>query len=101
MITSILYSDTPESFYQELRECIRSTIREELLAAKKEDADRNYIKRNEVCQMLRVSKPTVDSHVQKGYYKKYCIGSRVFYNKQEIISFLESSNLKRFNSLQP
>ncbi len=87
MSTSILFSDTPENFYQQLRECIQQTIKQELSTLKKEDND-VYLKKHEVCKMLRVSKPTVDSHVEQGYYKKYYIGSRVFYNKQEILSYL-------------
>ena len=91
MTTSILFSDTPEHFYQQLRECIEETIQKELSTLKK-DEEEIYIKKHEVCKLLQVSKPTVDSHVECGYYKKYNIGSRVFYNKCEIISYLNQSN---------
>lgn len=87
MSTSILFSDTPEHFYEQLRQCIEQTIQKELAIVRKEDP-MVYIKKTEVCKMLQVSKPTVDSHVKYGYYKKYNIGSRVFYNKQEILSHL-------------
>jgi tRNA G26 N,N-dimethylase Trm1 len=91
MSPSILFSDTPENFYQQLRECIQQTIKKELSTLKKEDND-VYVKKHEVCKMLQVSKPTVDSHVVQGYYKKHYIGSRVFYNKQEILAYLTRSN---------
>ncbi len=91
MSTSILFSDTPEHFYQQLRECIQQTIQQELSSLKKEDND-VYLKKHEVCKMLQVSKPTVDNHVMQGYYKKHYIGSRVFYNKQEILAYLNRSN---------
>ena len=91
MSTSILFSDTPEHFYQQLRECIQQTIKQELSTLKKEDND-IYLKKHEVCKMLKVSKPTVDSHVSQGYYKKHYVGSRVFFNKQEILAYLTRSN---------
>ena len=91
MSTSILFSDTPEHFYEQLRECIQQTIKQELSTLKKEDND-VYLKKHEVCKMLKVSKPTVDSHVSQGYYKKHYIGSRVFFNKQEILAYLTRGN---------
>jgi predicted DNA-binding transcriptional regulator AlpA len=87
MSTSILFSDTPEHFYQQLRECIQQTIQKELSTVKK-DKEEIYLKKHEVCKMLQVSKPTVDSHVNRGYYKKHYMGSRVFFNKQEILAHL-------------
>ena len=91
MSTSILFSDTPEHFYQQLRECIQQTIKQELTAFKQDNSE-VYLKKEDVCKMLKVSKPTVDSHVEHGYYKKHHIGSRVFYNKQEILDYLTRSN---------
>lgn len=91
MSTSILFSDTPEHFYQQLSECIQQSIKQELSGLKKEDND-VYLKKHEVCKMLQVSKPTVDSHVIQGYYKKHRIGSRVFFSKQEILGYLTKSN---------
>lgn len=88
MSNTILYSDTPEHFYEKLREYIQQSIKQELSAVKKIEEEIEYIKKTEVCKMLRVSKPTIDSHVERGYYRKYCIGSRVFYNKREILTYL-------------
>ena len=87
MSTSILFSDTPEHFYQQLQECIERTIQKELSTLKKDEAE-IYLKKYEVCKMLRVSKPTIDSHVNHGFYKKHRIGSRVFFSKQEILGYL-------------
>jgi predicted DNA-binding transcriptional regulator AlpA len=92
MSTSILFTDTQENFYGQLKELIQTAIKQELSAVKKEDSEIAYIKKDEVCKLLRVSKPTVDSHVEKGFYKKHSIGSRVFYNKQEILSYLNQNN---------
>jgi predicted DNA-binding transcriptional regulator AlpA len=90
MSTSILFSDTPEHFYQQLKECIQQTIKDEITALKQNNTE-VFLKKDEVCKMLKVSKPTVDTHVEHGYYKKHYIGSRVFYNKQEILDYLTKS----------
>jgi predicted DNA-binding transcriptional regulator AlpA len=91
MSTSILFSDTPENFYQHIKDCIQQTIKQELSTLKKDDSD-VYLKKHEVCSMLKVSKPTVDSHVANGYYKKHYVGSRVFFSKQEIVAYLTRRN---------
>ena len=92
MSSPILYGDTSENFYQQLGEFIQKTIRQELSGTiMPSEEGVIYIKKPEVCALLRVSKPTVDSHVEKGYYKKYTMGSRVFFNKQEIMAFLKAN----------
>jgi len=95
MSTSILFTDTPEHFYGQLKDFIQTTIQQELAAVKKEHTEIAYIKKEEVCKLLRISKPTVDSHVEKGFYHRHCIGSRVFYSKHEILSYLGQST-KRY-----
>lgn len=90
MSTSILFSDTPEHFYQQIKECVQQAVKQELTALKQSNTE-VYLKKDEVCKMLKVSKPTIDSHVEHGYYKKHYIGSRVFYNKQEILDYLTRS----------
>lgn len=92
MSLTILYSDTPEHFYQKLQEIIQVTIHQELVQVKKPAEEPQYIKLPEVIQLLRVSKPTVDRHVRQGYYKKHFVGSRVFFSKQEILSYLKQSS---------
>ena len=92
MSSTILYSDTPEHFYQKLQEIIQATIHQELVQVKKPPEEPEYIKLPEVIQLLRVSKPTVDRHVRQGYYKKHFVGSRVFFSKQEILNYLRESH---------
>ena len=98
MSTSILFTDTPEHFYSQLQFFIEQTIRQELSSVKKETPEVVYIKKQEVCKLLQVSKPTVDSHVEKGYYQKHRIGSRVFFNKGEILEFLQHSRKINYSS---
>ena len=99
MSTSILFTDTPEHFYSQLQFFIEQTIRQELSSVKKEIPEVIYIKKQEVCKLLQVSKPTVDSHVEKGYYQKHRIGSRVFFNKGEILEFLQQSRKFNYSSI--
>lgn len=97
MSNTILFSDTPEHFYEQLREFIRQSIQQELSSHTKQEEEISYIKKTEVCRMLRVSKPTIDSHVERGYYHKYHIGSRVFYNKTEILAYLGRTNQMQYS----
>lgn len=90
MNASILYSDTPENFYQQLKDCIQQVIHQELAVLKKDESE-IYLKNDEVCKLLQVTKPTVENHVKKGFYKKHYVGSRVFFNKKEIVSYLNRS----------
>ena len=90
MNASILFSDTPENFYQQLKECIQQIIQQELAVLRKDDQE-VYLKKDDVCKMLQVTKPTVESHVKNGYYKKYYVGGRVFFNKKEIVCYLKRS----------
>src|SRR5437870_7193738 len=91
MNPSILYSDTPENFYQQIKDCVQQVIQQELAVSKKDESE-VYLKKDEVCKMLQLTKPTVESHVKNGFYKKYYVGGRVFFNKQEIVSYLRRSS---------
>lgn len=90
MFSPILFGDTPENFYQRLGEFIQKTIQQELSSTKKQEEE-NYIQKPEVVKILRVTDPTIDSHVRKGFYKKYEIGARVLYNKQEILDYIKQT----------
>jgi len=89
MYDAILFGDTPENFYLKLGGFIKQAINQEINTAKNPEDD--YIKKPTVATMLKVSHPTIDSHVKKGYYKKYQIGSRVVFSKLEILNFIQAS----------
>jgi predicted DNA-binding transcriptional regulator AlpA len=96
MAASIFFSETPEHFYQQLEEIIKKSIKQELNSTQpKEDPQTSFIKKIEVCRILQVSKPTVDSHVRQGFYHKHYVGSRVFYDKMEILSFIRDSGQRK------
>ncbi len=50
--------------------------------------DPNICKIVQVCTLLGISKPTVYNHVQKGYYKKYKLGRKIYFHREEILKFL-------------
>jgi len=93
MYDAILFGDTPENFYHRLEGFIKEAVHLEFTKQRNVDED-DFIKKPAVINLLSVSNPTVDSHVKKGYYKKYEIGSRILFNKQEILKFLRENSDK-------
>ena len=70
-------------------------IREELEAIKEKVATGGntiLLTPNEVCEWLKISKPTLCDWSKKMILKKYKFGNRVYYKKEEIIQSLDTSN---------
>jgi predicted DNA-binding transcriptional regulator AlpA len=54
----------------------------------------NLIKMKEATKLLRASAPTVRKYARLGYYKEYRFGEKlVFYDKEEILSFILNRNI--------
>jgi len=70
----------------------RKIIKEELSGNRKEDPDNQteFIKIDEVCKILQVSKPTVYDWAKRKLLKIYKVRSRTYFNKVEILNFLKS-----------
>ncbi len=71
----------------------RRIIKEELSENKNEKPSEKkspFIKIEEVCKLLQVSKPTVYHWVSKKFIIKYKFNSRTYFNKEEILDFLKS-----------
>jgi excisionase family DNA binding protein len=85
----ILIQD-PDSFLTSFREIVK----EELNNQKKEEPEGNetldspFVKIEEVCKLLNVSKTTIYQWVNKGYFTKYKISSCAYFDKEEIKNFL-------------
>ncbi|MFP4022992.1 MAG: helix-turn-helix domain-containing protein [Thiohalospira sp.] len=78
---------------EELIDKFREIIKEEIRKNTKDQTDFNetpFIKIDEVCRILQVSKPTVYQWVNKDLIKIYKISSRSYFNKEEILDFLKS-----------
>ncbi len=71
---------------------VRSTISEELERALESDRQKQrpskQYSRDEVCQMLNISKPTLWAKTKSGELKATHIGRRVLYDEAEINRFL-------------
>jgi len=88
MTNYLLQVQDEESFFLK----VRKIVKEELSSSKGQKQDNkssiSYIKADEVMQLLQISRPTVNDWVDKGFFKKYKVNSRTFYNRDEIIEFL-------------
>ena len=80
-------------FLQIVEEWLRATVKDEM--AKALEADREKAKpekmltREEVCAMLRCSKPTLWQRTKAGEIEAIHIGRRVVYKESEIKKYLE------------
>ncbi|MDY0393015.1 MAG: helix-turn-helix domain-containing protein [Candidatus Bipolaricaulis sp.] len=92
MTNYLLQVKDEESFFQK----VRKIVKEELSYSKNPQTDSKsqipYIKVEEVMRILNVSRPTVNEWARQGYFKKYKINSRVFYNRDEIMNFISKQN---------
>jgi excisionase family DNA binding protein len=89
MTTQLYAIQSSDDLFKE----IRKIIKEELTGTKKDfegSNDSPYIKIEEVCKILQVTKPTVYDWVNKEFIKKYKINSRTYFNRDEILDFLKS-----------
>lgn len=89
MTTQLYAINDSDEFFNK----IRKVIKEELSENKKEKSSEKkspFIKIDEVCKILQVSKPTVYQWVKKELVKIYKVSSRTYFNKDEILNFLNS-----------
>jgi len=50
-----------------------------------------FITRQELAAMLKVNLSTIHNWVKTRRIKKYCLGGRVYFNRQEIITYLQKN----------
>ena len=88
---TILFPEPAENFLK----TIRLIIQEEIKKLPPSSANgTEFIKISEVCELLKVSRPTVYDWENRGYFHSYKINSRTFYNRQEILEYLQSNSRK-------
>lgn len=89
--STILYNLTPES----LQVMIRNTIREEIGNANPPKDEIRYLTRLQVCDLLKISLPTLHGYVHEGKIKGHRIGRRVLFSESDIHDAVkEIPNLK-------
>jgi hypothetical protein len=66
------------------------------LSLPKEDVDLKYLSREEVCTILKVSMPTLNTYTKKGIIKGSKIGTRMLYLESDIKSALKDATSLRY-----
>lgn len=70
-----------------IRDEVRRTIEEERQKARPE----RYLSRDEVCQLIGISKPTLWKKTKDGEIKATTVGRRVTYAESEVKRFMEEA----------
>jgi predicted DNA-binding transcriptional regulator AlpA len=89
MSSYLLQIQDEENFFLKIRKIVKDELNHG--AGNRQDPkkqDSPFIKVEEVMLLLKVSRPTINEWVDKGYFKKYKVNSRTFYNRDEILEFL-------------
>lgn len=94
---AIIFSYDPEEFLEELRKLIRDEFRYAVAVfqSKNENVSNksteyDLMKVRELCQFLKVSKPTIYDWIKCGKLKPIKIQSRVYFLRKEIDQLLNS-----------
>jgi predicted DNA-binding transcriptional regulator AlpA len=88
MTNYLLQIQDEESFFLKVRKILKEELTNSKGFPQESKTSIPYIKVTEVMRMLNVSRPTINDWVDKGYFKKYKVNSRTFYNRDEILEFL-------------
>jgi excisionase family DNA binding protein len=75
---------------------LRQIVREELLSIQPKESFPNYLTRDEVCSLLKISLPTLNSYTRKGIVKGVKVGSRVLYSEENIKSALQDATQLKY-----
>ena len=88
MTNYLLQVQDEESFFLKVRKIVKEELTNSKGNTQEIRSSIPYIKADEVMQLLQVSRPTINDWVEKGFFKKYKVNSRTFFNRDEIIEFL-------------
>ena len=72
-----------------LREVVSDEVRKTLDDERKKARPERYLSRDEVCQLIGISKPTLWKKTRDGEIKATTIGRRVTYSESEVKRFME------------
>ncbi len=68
----------------QLTEVVRAAVRAELEAAAEREKPKKLLSRDEVCELLGISKPTLWQKTKSGEINATHIGRRVLYSQEEV-----------------
>lgn len=66
------------------------------LSLTKEDVDLKYLSREEVCTILKVSMPTLNTYTKKGIIKGSKIGTRMLYLETDIKAAIKDATSLKY-----
>ncbi|MDD2197749.1 MAG: helix-turn-helix domain-containing protein [Bacteroidales bacterium] len=92
MTNYLLQVKDEETFFQKVRKIVKEELTNSKGQPQEHKASIPYIKVDEVIRILHVSRPTINDWVSKGYFKKYKVNSRTYYNRDEILDFLSEQS---------
>lgn len=101
MEKTVFYQEPQEVFLKKIQECLEVVLKREFpkLSSKEKSPD-EFIEMEEVSKILKVSKPTIYKHLEKGFYKKNQVGRKVLFNRTEILNFIKEVAVKSENYLR-
>lgn len=89
MEKTVFYQEPQDIFLKKIQECLEAVLKKEFrnLSAKEEISD-EFIGMDEVAKILKVSKPTIYKHLERGFYNRHNVGRKVLFSRSEILSFV-------------
>jgi predicted DNA-binding transcriptional regulator AlpA len=81
-----------ETFFQKVRKIVKEELNGSIPSRAEIKSQIPYIKVEEVMRLLNVSRPTVNEWARQGFFKKFKVNSRVFYDRDEIMNFISKQN---------
>ena len=73
-----------DSLVEVIKETVVLTVNEVMNASKQ--SDKEYLTRDEVCEMLNISLATIHRHTKAGILNPIKIGNRVLFRKSDIVN---------------
>jgi hypothetical protein len=70
------------------------------LSLPKDDVDLKYLSREEVCTILKVSLPTLNTYTKRGIIKGSKIGTRMLYLEADIKSAIQDATSIKYKRLR-
>ena len=81
----ILQGITVEKFFERLNQLVQPNA--PIQPTSTED---DLLSRDEVCELLKISKTTLNNYTKAGKLQKHCIGNRVLYKRSEVLASVQS-----------
>lgn len=81
---------------EEAQKAISAALAEVIRPADGKPEDSEYLTRNQVCQMLHISKPTFHCWVNTGLLETHKVGSRTLVKKADLQRKIEAGEIVRY-----